>query len=312
MLIGLRARMSAMAKAISPFNAFLMICLIVLWGGSFVVVKLAMGEGLTPIALATFRFLVAGGLFAVALLIGKKLKPGYTLVVERKYLPTLLLLALTGVTLFFVIQYTGIQMAGASIASIFVCLLAPILISVFSARIFNEHLTKKQTVGIGIAASGTFTVVASGAFTPESNMTFLLGSFILLSTPFLWATYTIVGKRIMEKYDPFLIVAYVNILGGLLLLPFSLTENSFNQLFTLNLNEWSAILFLAVTCSFLGYFIWFYIMKQVEAAIASSFLFAEPLITALFAIIFAGEEITVLTLAGGILIFIGVFVVTRK
>ena len=304
--------MFAMAKAISSSNVFLMMCLITFWGGSFVVVKLAIGEGLTAIALATFRFLIAGSLFAVALLIVKKVKPSYVLLVDRVHLPTLLFLALTGVTFFFAIQYTGIQMAGASIASIFVCLLAPILISVFSARIFNEHLTKKQTVGIGIAAAGTFTVVASGAFTPQSNMTFLLGSFILLSTPFLWATYTIAGKRIMEKYDPFLIVAYVNILGGLLLLPFSLTENSFNQLFTLSLNEWSAILFLAVTCSFLGYFIWFYVMKQVETAIASSFLFAEPLITALFAITLAGEEITVLTIVGGILIFIGVFVVTKK
>ncbi len=312
MLIGLITRMSAMAKAISPINAFLMICLIVFWGSSFVVVKLAIGEGLTPISLATFRFLAAGGIFAIVLLVDKKVKPGYVLLVDKGHVPTLFFLALTGVTFFFAMQYTGIQMAGASIASIFVCLLAPILISILSARIFKEHLTKKQIFGIGIAAAGTFTVVASGTFTLQSSATFLLGSLILLSTPFLWAAYTIAGKKIMEKYDPFLIVAYVNILGGLLLLPVSLVENSFSQLFTLNLEEWSAILFLAVTCSLVGYFIWFYVMKQVEAAIVSSFLFAEPLITALFAITFVGEEITVLTIVGGVLIFVGVYMVTRK
>jgi len=299
-------------RAISRFNAFLMFTLILFWGSSFVIVKIALKEGLTPISIATFRFLIAGGLFLTTILIEKKLRRNYRLLVEKKDFPTLLFLALTGVTFFFTAQYTGIQMAGASIAAILVCLLSPVLITLLSTIIFKEHLARKQVFGIGIAALGTTIVVTGGTISLSSRLEFLLGSVILLFTPVLWATYSLVGKKIMDRYSPFLVVAYVNVLGGLCLIPFSLAENSFYQIFTMSVYSWLAILFLAVTCSLLGYYIWFYVMKHVEAAIASSFLFAEPLVTVLFATIFVGEELSTFIFVGGFLIFIGVYLVARK
>jgi len=299
-------------RIISLFNTFLMLTLIIFWGSSFVVVKIALSEGLTPIAIATFRFLIAGGLFLATLLFKKNRKQNYKLLVERKDATTLLFLALTGVTFFFTAQYTGIQMAGASIAAIFVCLLSPIIIAVFSARMFKEHLTRKQILGIGIAAAGTFIVITRGTLNFLSDREFFLGSLILLSTPVLWATYSLLGKKTMEKYDPFLVVAYVTMLGGLCLIPFSLAENSLYQIFIMSLYGWLAILFLAITCSVLGYYIWFYVIKQVGAAVTSSFLFVEPLVTVLFAVMFVGEELSMSILTGGLLIFIGVYLVTTK
>jgi len=277
-----------------------------------VVVKIALREGLTPIAIATFRFLIAGGFFLITILIEKKIRRNYKLLVEKKDFPMLLFLALTGVTFFFTAQYTGIQMAEASIAAILVCLLSPVLITLLSTIIFKEHLGKKQVFGIGIAALGTVIVVTGGTISFPGDREFLLGSLILLFTPVLWATYSLVGKKIVDRYSPFLVVAYVNVLGGLCLIPFSLAENSFCQIFTMSLYSWLTILFLAVTCSLLGYYIWFYVMKQVGAAITSSFLFAEPLVTVLFAIMFVGEELSMFILAGGFLIFIGVYLVARR
>jgi drug/metabolite transporter (DMT)-like permease len=299
-------------KVISPFNVFLMLALITFWGSSFVVVKLLLIEGLSPVGIATFRFLAAGGLFLAALLVKKSANREYRLLVGGRDSLALLVLALTGVTFFFTIQYTGIKMAGASIAAILVCLLSPILITVFSAKIFKEHLTKKQVIGIGIAAAGTFTVVVNGSASFQGNTEFFLGSLLLLSTPVLWATYTLLGKKIMEKYDAFLIVAHVTMLGGLCLVPFSLTENSFIQIFSMSLYEWLAILYLAVTCSLVGYYIWFYVLKKVDAAVTSSFLFEEPLITGVFAVSFVGEKLNLFILAGGFLIFAGLYIVTRK
>lgn len=299
-------------RAISPFNAFLMLCLITFWGSSFVVVKEVLKEGLTPVSIATFRFLVAGALFLVALFLNRVRQPRYRLLVEKKDVKTLVLLALSGVTLFFMVQYTGISMAGASIASILVCLLAPVLITVFSAWLFRERLKRRQVAGIVGAALGTFTIVAGDVFSSQGNSAFLQGSLLLLLTPLMWTGYSLLGKKMMEKYDPFLVVAYVSILGGLLLVPFSLAENSFHLITAVSLQGWLFILFLAFTCSLLGYYIWFYVMKQVKAAVASSFLFGEPLVTALFATTFVGEQITFSVVAGGLLVFVGVVLVTWK
>lgn len=296
--------------AISLFNISLMLTLITFWGSSFVIVKITLNEALTPIAIATFRFLIAGGLFLVSLLFKRKARQNCKILFEMKDAPTLLLLALTGVTFFFTAQYTGIQMAGASIASILVCLLSPILITIFSARIFKEELTRKQVFGIATAAAGTLTVITGGTLSVSATMEFFLGSLVLLSTPVLWAIYSLLGKKIMQKYNPFLVVAYVTMLGGLCLIPFSLAENSLHQILTISQNGWLAILFLSVFCSLLGYYIWFHVINQAGAAITSSFLFAEPLVTVLFATTFIGEKLTLLILFGGLLIFIGVYLVT--
>jgi drug/metabolite transporter (DMT)-like permease len=298
-------------RTVGVFNTFLMLTLILFWGSSFVVVKIALNEGLTPIAIATFRFLFAGGFFLAVLLFKKSRKRDYKLLVRREDVPTLLSLALTGVTFFYVAQYTGIQMANASIAAILVCLLSPIIIAVLSTRIFKEHLAEKQTIGIGIAAAGTFVVVTGGTLSFPCDKDFFLGSLILVSTPVLWAVYSLLGKKTIEKYDPFLIVAHVTMLGGCCLIPFSLAENSIQEILTMSFYGLLAILFLSFTCSLLGYYIWFYVIKEVGAAITSSFLFAEPLVTVMFAT-FVGEKLNVFILAGGLLIFAGVYLVTTK
>jgi len=270
-----------------------------------------LGDGLSPIAVATFRFLVAGAFFLIALFAKKRVSPDYKLSVERKDLLTLLALALTGVTFFFTIQYTGIQLAGASIAAIMVCLLSPILITVFSVRLFGEHLIKRQFIGILTAVVGTLLVVLADLLNLEGSMKFLAGTLILLSTPVMWAVYSLLGKKIMQKYDTFLVVAYVSLLGGLCLIPFSLAENSFTQIFMLGTSQWLGVLYLSLTCSLLGYYIWFYVLKKAGAT-ASTFLFAEPVVTVLFAVTFVNETLYPSVLAGAILIFIGVFLVTNK
>jgi drug/metabolite transporter (DMT)-like permease len=277
------------------------------------VVKALLLQGLTPIAIATFRFLVAGALFLVALVVMKVRRPLSVVLFERKDILVFVGLSLAGVTFFFIVQYVGIELAGASVAAILVCFLSPILIALLSMRIFNEALKRKQFLGLAVAGIGTLVVITGGTMDlRSSDPTFLLGSLILLLTPILWASYTLGGKRLIEKYSPFLVVAYVSIIGGLFLVPFSLAENSLNGILTLNLQAWGAILYLAVTCSFVGYFIWFYVMSRVKAAVASSFLFAEPLVTVLFATTFIGENVTPLILVGGLLIFTGVLLITRK
>jgi drug/metabolite transporter (DMT)-like permease len=299
-------------RSISPVNAFLMVVLITFWGSSFVVVKIILGEGLTPISIATFRFLVAGALFAVVLTARKATNHNYHLRVGRRDAAMLLFLALTGVTFFFTAQYTGIQMSDASIAAILVCLLSPILIATVSAKLLKERLMRKQFWGIEIAAAGTFIVVVGGSLVLQQNATFLIGSLILLSTPLMWTAYSLSGRKLMEKYDPFLLVAYISILGGLCLLPFSLAENSLQLISGLGLQQWLAILYLSSTCSLLGYYIWFYVLHKAGATVASSFLFAEPLVTALFASTFADEPFNPIIVIGAALIFIGVYLVTRN
>jgi drug/metabolite transporter (DMT)-like permease len=104
----------------------------------------------------------------------------------------------------------------------------------------------------------------------------------------------------------------VALFSGLCLIPFYLAENSFHEIFTVTLYGWLTILFLSIACSVLGYHIWFYVLNQVGAAVTSSFLFAEPLVTVLFAFAFFEEEISLSIILGSLLILMGVKLVTAK
>jgi drug/metabolite transporter (DMT)-like permease len=299
-------------KSVGALETFLLVILIVFWGSSFVVVKMALAEGLTPVSIATFRFLLAGGLFAMTLFLRRIRKSGDRVLVEMSDLPVLVFLALSGVTFFFLAQYTGIKMAGASIAAIFVCLLSPIFIAIASARILKERISRGQVSGICFAAMGTLIVVLGGSVSLQFNPDFFYGSILLLATPVLWTFYTLLGKRTIEKYNPIVVLTYVTVLGGLLLLPLSVADNSIRLALSLNLSSWLAIAYLSVTCTLVGYYVWFYAIERVGATVTSSILFAEPLVTVLLAALFVGEKITVPILVGGLLIFLGVYLVTQK
>ena len=73
----------------------------------------------------------------------------------------------------------------------------------------------------------------------------------------------------------------------------------------MGLNDWLAILFLSVTCSVFGYSVWFYVLRRVGPTVTGTFLFAEPLVTVLFAVTFVGERLTPAIYVGAVLIFIG-------
>ncbi|HKZ93764.1 MAG TPA: DMT family transporter, partial [Candidatus Bathyarchaeia archaeon] len=156
-------------KPVGKLETLLLVALILFWGSSFVVVKLALVEGLTPISIATFRFLLAGGLFALTLLLRAVKKSGDRAFVHRGDLPILALLAVSGVTFFYLAQYTGIKMAGASIAAIFACFLSPIFIAVVSTSILKERISRGQASGIGFAAVGTLIVVLGGSVNVQFN-----------------------------------------------------------------------------------------------------------------------------------------------
>jgi len=156
------------------------------------------------------------------------------------------------------------------------------------------------------------TVTVGGALSLQFNRDFLVGSVIILATPVLWTAYSLAGKKTIEKYSPFLTVAYVNMLGGIMLVPFSLAEGSFPEAFTMGMTGWLAVLYLAVTCSFIGYYIWLRSIKTIGAGVTSSFLFAEPLVTVTFAVTLVQEQLTLPIIAGAFLILAGVYLITRR
>jgi drug/metabolite transporter (DMT)-like permease len=116
-----------------------------MWSFSFIIVDIGI-EYITPLTLALYRFIIASLAFIVIdfFRIFKNRKSNESpskksdgTVSLKKTILLLLFASLSGVSLFFLSQYLAIQLIGPSLPALFVCLLAPIIISILALFFFN-------------------------------------------------------------------------------------------------------------------------------------------------------------------------------
>jgi drug/metabolite transporter (DMT)-like permease len=100
--------------------------------------------------------------------------------------------------------------------------------------------------------------------------------------------------------------------GCLITLPLSAAKGEWNILFHLSLSGWMGILFLGIFCSGLAYFYWYSALEKRDSSIIGMYLYLEPFVTLMGARLLLGEEVKWITLMGGGMTLMGVYLATRK
>ncbi|MCD6108462.1 MAG: DMT family transporter, partial [Thermoplasmata archaeon] len=116
--------------------------------------------------------------------------------------------------------------------------------------------------------------------------------------------YSIVGKRLLDKYDPLTLNAYAFALGVVFYFPFVIKD--FGSVFSISLGGWLIVLYLALFCSIFGYIAWYFVLSHVEASKAAIFLNLIPLFTILLSLLI-GEIVTMFLIAGAVCIIYGIY-----
>ena len=284
-----------MQSKISLRYALILVLVSLVWAGSFVVVKIGTRD-ISPIHMGFLRFLVATPLmFFVLLLKNRKLEK-----VDCKDFPSIAILALTGVTLLYVFQFTGIKYTTASTSAVLINTNV-MFIAILSFLVLKEKFTLKKIVGILLGFAGATIIVTNGYF--EIGRSFF-GDVLILLSAFCWAVYSIVGKRLLDKYDPLTLNAYAFALGVVFYFPFVIKD--FGSVFSISLGGWLIVLYLALFCSIFGYIAWYFVLSHVEASKAAIFLNLIPLFTILLSLLI-GEIVTMFLIAGAVCIIYGIY-----
>ena len=100
--------------------------------------------------------------------------------------------------------------------------------------------------------------------------------------------------------------------GFLTVIPFSGVKGGWQILFHLSLNSWASILFLGIFCSGLAYLFWYSALEKRDSSVVGMYLYLEPFVTLIGAYLFLGEEIRWITLVGGGMTLLGVYLATRR
>ena len=275
------------------------------WAGSFVAVRMTVKE-ISPVDLGFLRFLVATPFMVLILLLSKKETR-----LPAKELLSLSVLGLTGVTLLYIFQFIGIEYTTASTSAVLINTNV-IFIVLLSATFLKEKFPLRKSAGIALSFVGILVIIFA-QMTNESiafSNVFLIGCIFIILSAFCWAIYSIVGKRLLDKYDPFTVTTYAFVLGTIFFLPVVLPDIT-DVIQGVSFNGWMAILYLALICSVFGYVAWYYALSRIEAGRAAVFLNLIPLFTIVISF-FTGEIPTFIFLIGAILIIYGVYLTQKS
>ncbi len=279
------------------------------WGGTFMAGKWAVREA-PPFSVAFLRFAAAAAvLFAVLAWKAGKAAPPAKLPFPRgaAQWAGLFSLGLTGMFLYNFFFLKGLSLTTAANGSLIVSL-NPLITALLSAALLKERIRPARWLGLLLALAGVGVVVTDGD--PASLMTRPPnpGDLLLLGAPLMWAFYTVVGKKVLERVPPLAATAYAALFGTLLLLPAAALEAPLSQTVSgLTLWGWLSVLQLALLGTVVGFVWWYDGVAELGAARAAVFVYLVPLFGVLLASLVLSEPVGPAKITGGLLILGGVY-----
>ncbi|WP_425057699.1 putative amino-acid metabolite efflux pump [Sporomusa carbonis] len=281
-----------------------------LWGTSFAAAKIGMYE-LSPINLVIFRFIIASLVFAGILTTMDRNNT-----IERKDIPKFIILGFLAITSYFCIQYTGLTYTTTINAALIIAT-SPISTALMGAAFGWEKISASSYTGILLAFAGVSLIITNGQLTGLFQLTTLRGDFMLMVNALVWAGFTLYGKNILQKYRPFTAMAYIHILGTIMLLPLAfipteLTPLPFiQQVMTISWSTAGTALYLAILCSVYGYYMWYTGVGHIGPVRTAVFSYLNPLFAIITGIWLLGERLTPYTIGGGIMVIAGVYLTNK-
>jgi drug/metabolite transporter (DMT)-like permease len=180
----------------------------------------------------------------------------------------------------------------------------PIFVYILAIIFLNEKATIRRTLGILIAAGGVYIILSNGAVGFGGE--FLLGDLLVLGAVIAWAVCTVMAKPLIEKYGAFRVVGLALVYGSFVYLPYGLYRTMSVELSAISGRAWFSIFYLAGGVSVLAYFLWYWVLKYMEASRLAVVQNIQPVMAIAVASVMLAETISRHFVIGGIIVLFGV------
>ena len=272
---------------------------VAVWGTTFVNTKILYNSGLTPSEIFFLRFIIA--YVAIWFISPRKLFTN-----SWRDEGTMLLLGITGGSLFFVAENSAVALTYVNNVS-FITSTSP-LVTVILGIVFVKSIKATWTLIVGslIAIVGVGLVIFNGSFILHLNP---WGDLLALLTAVCWAVYTLLMKSVSERYSAVFITRKLFFYGLLTVLPMFLIDPWTVSLATLLTPKVAFnLLLLGLVASFLCFALWTVVIERLGVMTASNYQYLNPITTVVASAIWLSEPMTAIAYIGSALILIGVIV----
>jgi drug/metabolite transporter (DMT)-like permease len=184
--------------------------------------------------------------------------------------------------------------------------ITPIFVYVMAIPHLGEKWSYTKGIGIMLAVVGSAVIIFETGLQFDYQM--LAGDSIIVVAVVAWAYYSVWGKPLVEKYGAFRVTAYSLASGTILYFPFGLYRLIAADMSKVDTYGWLSILYIAIITSVIGYSIWYWLLKHMEASKASVLVNIQPIVAGILGYYLLGETISLPFVFGGIIILTGVTV----
>ena len=204
----------------------------------------------------------------------------------------------------------GVQLTSPVNASI-ISTISPILTMSLAALFLHEPITKKKSGGVIIGGLGAILLITNSAHASGISGN-IIGDVLCILAQTCYSCYLVFYKGLTTKYSPMTLMKWMFTFSALSSLPFTYSE--FANFNFGNIPDLAiyGICFIVIGPTFISYLLLPIGQKNLRPTIISSYNYIQPVVSTIVAISWGLDNFNLLKIASILLIFIGVFMVSRS
>lgn len=278
----------------------------VIYGLNHTIAKNVMPVYISPFGFILLRVLGATILFWIASIFVKHER------IERKDWPRLIACSFLGMVINMLAFFKGLELSTPVNSSVIITI-SPIIVFIFSAILLKEKIKLIRSVGILFGFVGALTLVLYTSKTGLNAPNIPLGNILFIVNSFAYGLYLVLVKPLIEKYNVINLLKWLFLLAIFMNFPVTIGEFSIVDWTNLPIKE--AILpmvFVVVGTTFCTYLFNAYALRTLSPSTVSSFIYLQPIVGIIYAVSTKSDSLSLVSVIGMILIFIGIYLVTKK
>ncbi|MBV9209072.1 MAG: DMT family transporter [Acidobacteria bacterium] len=275
----------------------------ILFGSWPIAGKLALTQ-LTTASLVAFR--VAGA--AIAFLVLQTIA-GRVRITRRSDYARLALYSLLGVVLNQLLFVKGLALTTVINATLLSTTI-PIFALIVSITLGYDRANFKKLLGITLAAAGAIYLIdpLRADFSHQTT----LGNLLIVANSLSYAAYIAISKDMLKRYGALTVITWIFIFGSFATIPFGLYYTNTAAVMHTSMRVWLAVVYIILMPTVGAYYLNAWALQRVAPSTVAAYIYLQPLIAFALAPLILGERWNSRAWVAMLLIFSGVFVVTRR
>jgi drug/metabolite transporter (DMT)-like permease len=230
--------------------------------------------------------------------------------IKKQHIGRFILCGLTGVAINQMLFIKGLTLTSTIHASLLM-LCTPLLITLFAFWILKEKITVAKSAGLALGIGGAVLLIVSKD-TSGTTASSLNGDILIILNAIAYTLYFILVKPLMQAYPPVHVVRWVFTIGFVLILPFGWAQFTAVHWQSFEWTHLASLFFIVIAGTFLAYYFNVYGILHLGAGITGSYIYTQPVFAVMIATLFVHEHFTLQKILAGVLIFAGVYLVSKK